>query len=300
MKMESKTIGRVPNRAAVGWKSPNSSISSNSSTSTSDEALVYTLPTRAVKAPSPTSKSFNQTISSGQQYFHTISHHQMPPKSSDQVEIQKSTSEKLQRETNCKKSPMLRRMKLALAEAEDKNRMNNFPSTNQNDSRMILVNNSTNKNPLFQSSSNESSTNPNSTISKSLNHNPWQNSTKKGTVEANEDFEFQGFPKPPPQFFPPPPSNASPSPSSPLVSPARETNNDLQDHHPIEIKRIPLKFKASSPKSPDYKNEKSCVLDELKQKQESGITGNGPIYKKNRSPMLRRMKLALAHIESDL
>jgi len=286
--MESKTVGRVPNRAAVGWKSPNSSISSNSSSSTSDESSAFsTLPTRSVKAPN--SKPTNQ-INSPQ--FHTIAHHQIPSKSQQFRSIE-STQQAVQSNNavNCKKSPMLRRMKLALAEAENKNRMNSFQTADQTDS-VIPVNQT-----ISQMSMNQC--NPNL---KNQNCSTWQNSTRKGTVKADEDFEFQGFPKPPPQFFPPPPTsiaNEVPVQSS-ISGPSISPNKEFLDHQPIEIKRIPLIFKAPSPKSPDYKNEKTCVLDELKQKQESGIgTGNGPIYKKNRSPMLRRMKLALAHIENE-
>jgi len=192
---------------------------------------------------------------------------------------------------------MLRRMKLALAEAENKNRMNSFQTADQTDS-VIPVNQTISQ--ISMNQSNPNLKNQNSTFEKSTNQSSWQNSTRKGTVKADEDFEFQGFPKPPPQFFPPPPTSIAneiqSSPSGPFISP----NKESLDHQPIEIKRIPLIFKAPSPKSPDYKNEKTCVLDELKQKQESGIgTGNGPIYKKNRSPMLRRMKLALAHIENE-
>ena len=200
---------------------------------------------------------------------------------------------------------MLRRMKLALAEAENKNRMNNFQPTDQTDS-VIPVNQT-----IHQMSMNQ--WHPNLKNQNSA----WQNSTRKGTVKADEDFEFQGFPKPPPQFFPPPPTSIANEVQSSLSGPFKSPNKESLDHQPIEIKRIPLIFKgknfyknfpsqrifkiylAPSPKSPDYKNEKTCVLDELKQKQELGITGNGPIYKKNRSPMLRRMKLALAHIENE-
>jgi len=194
---------------------------------------------------------------------------------------------------------MLRRMKLALAEAENKNRMNSFQTADQTDS-VIPVNQTISQ--ISMNQSNPNLKNQNSTFEKSTNQSSWQNSTRKGTVKADEDFEFQGFPKPPPQFFPPPPTsiaNEVPVQSS-ISGPSISPNKEFLDHQPIEIKRIPLIFKAPSPKSPDYKNEKTCVLDELKQKQESGIgTGNGPIYKKNRSPMLRRMKLALAHIENE-
>merc|ERR1719312_1722074 len=193
-------------------------------------------------------------------------------------------------------------MKLALAEAENKNRMDSFQPTNQNDS-MVPVNQTTSQNSMNQY--NQNLKHQTQTFDKSTNQSSWQNSTRKGTVKADEDFEFQGFPKPPPQFFPPPPTSSTnvtqsvqvqSSPTNSSISPTKE----FQDHQPVEIKRIPLIFKAPSPKSPDYKNEKTCVLDELKQKQELGIgTGNGPIYKKNRSPMLRRMKLALAHIENE-
>jgi len=285
--MESKTVGRVPNRAAVGWKSPNSSISSNSSSSTSDESSAFsTLPTRSVKAPN--SKPTNQM---NPPQFHTIAHHQIPSKS-QQFQSIESTQQAFQSNNagnlNCKKSPMLRRMKLALAEAENKNRMNSFQPTDQTDS-VIPVNQT-----ISQMSMNQCNPkNQNST---------WQNSTRKGTVKADEDFEFQGFPKPSPQFFPPPPKSIANEVQvqSSLSGSSIGPNKEFLDHQPIEIKRIPLIFKAPSPKSPDYKNEKTCVLDELKQKQELGIgTGNGPIYKKNRSPMLRRMKLALAHIENE-
>merc|ERR1719312_2289016 len=193
-------------------------------------------------------------------------------------------------------------MKLALAEAENKNQMNNFQPINQTDS-MIPVNQIISQNSMNQYSQFLKNQAP--TFEKSTNESSWQNSTRKGTMKADEDFEFQGFPKPPPEFFPPPPTSSTnvtqavqlqSSPPSSSISPTKE----FQDDQPVEIKRIPLIFKAPSPKSPDYKNEKTCVLDELKQKQESGIgIGNGPIYKKNRSPMLRRMKLALAHIENE-
>merc|ERR550519_1203464 len=142
-------------------------------------------------------------------------------------------------------------MKLALAEAENKNRMNSFQPTDQTDS-VIPVNQT-----IFQMSMNQRNPkNQNST---------WQNSTRKGTVKADEDFEFQGFPKPPPQFFPPPPTsitNEVPVQSSPsgLSGPSISPNKEFLDHQPIEIKRIPLIFKAPSPKSPDYKNEKNLCF----------------------------------------
>lgn len=295
--MESKTVGRVPNRAAVGWKSPNNSISSTSSSLSSDETPSFsTLPTKSVKAPSP-----KPTSGITQMHFHTISNHQSINKSNQFQQRENEVN------SNSKKSPMLRRMKLALAEAEMKNRMDSFQSTNQNDSSGIQV-----TKPIYQNSIKERSTtgsNSNITNNNLPNQNSWQNSTRKGTVKADEDFEFQGFPKPPPQFFPPPPpittqtvQNSLNRPSGSLESPPKQAQSEFQDYPSVEIKRIPLIFKAPSPKSPDYKNEKTSVLDELKQKQESGTgtgTGNGPIYKKNRSPMLRRMKLALAHIENE-
>ena len=303
--------------AAVGWKSPNSSISSTSSSLSLDETPSFsTLPTKSVKAPSP-----KPTNGITQMHFHTISNHQSINKSN---QFQKRENEV---NSNSKKSPMLRRMKLALAEAEMKNHMDSFQSTNQNDSSGIQV-----TKPIYQNSIKESSTtgsNSNITNNNLPNQNSWQNSTRKGTVKADEDFEFQGFPKPPPQFFPPPTpittqtvQNSLNRPSGSLESPPKQAQSEFQDYPSVEIKRIPLIFKgmfqfdqrnspithllinflAPSPKSPDYKNEKTSVLDELKQKQESGTgtgTGNGPIYKKNRSPMLRRMKLALAHIENE-
>jgi len=295
--MESKTVGRVPNRAAVGWKSPNNSISSTSSSLSSDETPSFsTLPTKSVKAPSP-----KPTSGITQMHFHTISNHQSINKSNQFQQRENEVN------SNSKKSPMLRRMKLALAEAEMKNHMDSFQSTNQNDSSGIQV-----TKPIYQNSIKERSTtgsNSNITNNNLPNQNSWQNSTRKGTVKADEDFEFQGFPKPPPQFFPPPTpittqtvQNSLNRPSGSLESPPKQAQSEFQDYPSVEIKRIPLIFKAPSPKSPDYKNEKTSVLDELKQKQESGTgtgTGNGPIYKKNRSPMLRRMKLALAHIENE-
>ena len=200
-------------------------------------------------------------------------------------------------------------MKLALAEAEEQSANQNTENSSYHSTVKFSAQNSTNQNSITDDSTNQ---------------NSWQNSTRKGTVKADEDFEFKGFPKPPPQFFPPPPTLTTQTASIPVNrtpgqtdSPPDGANLDLQDHPTVEIKRIPLVFKgmfsfrprkfskmisASSPKSPDYKNEKTCVLDELKQKQELGIgtgSGNGPIYKKNRSPMLRRMKLALAHIENE-
>ena len=129
---------------------------------------------------------------------------------------------------------MLRRMKLALAEAENKNRMNSFQPTDQTDS-VIPVNQT-----ISQMSMNQRNPkNQNST---------WQNSTRKGTVKADEDFEFQGFPKPSPQFFPPPPKSIAnevqvqSSLSDPCISP----NKEFLDHQPIEIKRIPLIFKGKN------------------------------------------------------
>lgn len=292
--MESKTVGRVPNRAAVGWKSPNNSISSTSSSSTSDEISTFssftTSPTKSVKAPTPKSSTFNH------QNFHTIANHKISNRQNEfQIDITQKTFQGVNNgNINCKKSPLLRRMKLALAEAEEQ-------STNQDTETFSY------HSPVKFSSLN--STNQNSITDDSTNQNSWQNSTRKGTVKADEDFEFKGFPKPPPHFFPPPPTLTTQtvpipvnSPPGQQDSPPKKVDIDFQDHPPVEIKRIPLIFKAPSPKSPDYKNEKTCVLDELKQKQELGIgtgSGNGPIYKKNRSPMLRRMKLALAHIENE-
>merc|ERR1719373_785181 len=135
-------------------------------------------------------------------------------------------------------------MKLALAEAENKNRMNSFQPTNQTDPMIpvsqTISQNLNNQTPTFEKSTNQSS---------------WRNSTRKGTVKADEDFEFQGFPKPPPQFFPSPPTilanetqavQVQSSPPSSSISPTKE----FQDHQPVEIKRIPLIFKALSPKSP--------------------------------------------------
>ena len=128
---------------------------------------------------------------------------------------------------------MLRRMKLALAEAENKNRMNSFQPTDQTDS-VIPVNQT-----ISQMSMNQCNPkNQNST---------WQNSTRKGTVKADEDFEFQGFPKPPPQFFPPPPKsivNEVPVQSS--LSGPISPNKEFLDHQPIEIKRIPMIFKGEN------------------------------------------------------
>ena len=143
---------------------------------------------------------------------------------------------------------MLRRMKLALAEAENKNRMNSFQPTNQTDS-MIPVNQTVSQNSMNQYSQYLKNQTP--TFDKSKNQSSWQNSTKKGTVKADEDFEFQGFPKPPSQFFPPPPTSSAnvtqtvqiqSSPPSSSISPTKE----FQDHQPVEIKRIPLIFKGTN------------------------------------------------------
>ena len=138
---------------------------------------------------------------------------------------------------------MLRRMKLALAEAENKNRMNSFQTADQTDS-VIPVNQTISQ--ISMNQSNPNLKNQNSTFEKSTNQSSWQNSTRKGTVKADEDFEFQGFPKPPPQFFPPPPTSIAneiqSSPSGPFISP----NKESLDHQPIEIKRIPLIFKGKN------------------------------------------------------
>jgi hypothetical protein len=269
--MESKTVGRVPNRAAVGWKSPNNSISSNSSSSTSDEASTFsTLPNlKSVKSPS--TKPMNNPIQMNhQQNFHTIAHHQVSKNS--QFHIIEPTQQKFQKDNDvnvsCKKSPMLRRMKLALAEAENKNQMHSFKSTNQNDSStvekaryQIPVNHasfntdlkktnstiqvSTNHKSTNHMSNNERSTNEKSTNEKSTYQNSWQNSTKKGTVKADEDFEFQGFPKPPPQFFPPPPNlNSNISQTVPVQITTSGPSLNTTNNAPIEIKRIPLVFKG--------------------------------------------------------
>jgi hypothetical protein len=258
--MESKTVGRVPNRAAVGWKSPNNSISSNSSSSTSDEASTFsTLPNlKSVKSPS--TKPMNNPIQMNhQQNFHTIAHHQVSKNS--QFHIIEPTQQKFQKDNDvnvsCKKSPMLRRMKLALAEAENKNQMHSFKSTNQNDSSTLekaryqnpvnhplnhasFNTNLKNTNSIVQISTNEKSTNEKSTY-----QNSWQNSTKKGTVKADEDFEFQGFPKPPPQFFPPPPNlNSNISQTVPVQITTSGPSLNTTNNAPIEIKRIPLVFKG--------------------------------------------------------
>ena len=154
----------------------------------------------------------------------------------------------LSRSIQTTKSPMLRRMKLALAEAENKNRMNSFQTTNQTDS-MIEVNQTISQNSMNQY--NQYLKNQTPTFDKSKNQSSWQNSTRKGTVKADEDFEFQGFPKPPPQFFPPPPTSSAnvtqtvqvqSSLSSSSISPTKE----FQDHQPVEIKRIPLIFKGTN------------------------------------------------------
>ena len=135
---------------------------------------------------------------------------------------------------------MLRRMKLALAEAENKTRMNSFQPTNHAES-MIPVNQTISQNLKNQTS----------TFDEPTNQSSWQNSTRKGTVKADEDFEFQGFPKPPPQFFPPPPTSSTnvtqsvqvqSSPTNSSISPTKE----FQDHQPVEIKRIPLIFKGTN------------------------------------------------------
>ena len=162
---------------------------------------------------------------------------------------------------------MLRRMKIALAEAESKNQIHSFQATDQNHSLMTP--------PTHQNSMNHNDVNfknLNSTFEKSKTQNSWQNSSKKGTVKADEDFEFQGFPKPPPQFFPPPPPSLSnttqtvhehSSPSGPSISP----NKEYQDHQPIEIKRIPLIFKGSYfhprklPTYADHKNPFSAIAN---------------------------------------
>ena len=129
---------------------------------------------------------------------------------------------------------MLRRMKIALAEAENKNLMNSFQPTDQTDS-VIPVNQT-----ISQMSMNQS--NPNLKDQNST----WQNSTRKGTVKADEDFEFQGFPKPPPQFFPPPPTSIANEIQSSLSGPSISPNKESLDHQPIEIKRIPLIFKGKN------------------------------------------------------
>ena len=129
---------------------------------------------------------------------------------------------------------MLRRMKLALAEAENTNRMNSFQPADQTDSA-IPVNQT-----ISQMSMNQS--NPNLKDQNST----WQNSTRKGTVKADEDFEFQGFPKPPPQFFPPPPTSIANEIQSSLSGPSISPNKESLDHQPIEIKRIPLIFKGKN------------------------------------------------------
>ena len=140
---------------------------------------------------------------------------------------------------------MLRRMKLALAEAENKNRMNSFQTADQTDS-VIPVNQTISQ--ISMNQSNPNLKNQNSTFEKSTNQSSWQNSTRKGTVKADEDFEFQGFPKPPPQFFPPPPTsiaNEVPVQSS-ISGPSISPNKEFLDHQPIEIKRIPLIFKGKN------------------------------------------------------
>ena len=125
---------------------------------------------------------------------------------------------------------MLRRMKIALAEAESKNQIHSFQATDQNHSLMTP--------PTHQNSMNHNDVNfknPNSTFEKSKTQNSWQNSTRKGTVKADEDFEFQGFPNTTRTV------HEHSSPSGPTISP----NKEYQDHQPIEIKRIPLIFKGS-------------------------------------------------------
>ena len=128
-------------------------------------------------------------------------------------------------------SPLLRRMKLALAEAEEQ-------SANQN-----TENSSYHGTVKFSAQ--------NSITDVSTNHNSWQNSTRKGTVKADEDFEFQGFPEPPTEFFPPPPTLTTQTVPTPVNRPPGQTdsrpkvvNLDFQDHPTVEIKRIPLVFKG--------------------------------------------------------
>ena len=143
---------------------------------------------------------------------------------------------------------MLRRMKLALVEAENKNRMNSFQPTNQTDS-MVPLNQTISQNSMNQYS--QYLKNQTSTYDKSTNQSSWQNSTRKGTVKADEDFEFQGFPKPPPQFFPPPPTSPTNETQaiqvqSSLSSSSITQTKEFSDHQPVEIKRIPLIFKGTN------------------------------------------------------
>ena len=134
------------------------------------------------------------------------------------------------------KSPLLRRMKLALAEAEEQSANQNTENSSYHSTVQFSALNSVNQN---------------SVAGDSTNQNSWQNSTRKGTVKADEDFEFKGFPKPPPHFFPPPPTLTTqtvPIPVNRLPgqqdSPPKVANIDFQDHPTVEIKRIPLIFKG--------------------------------------------------------
>ena len=126
--------------------------------------------------------------------------------------------------------------------------MNNFQQINQTDS-MIPVNQIISQNSMNQYSQFLKNQAP--TFEKSTNQSSWQNSTRKGTVKADEDFEFQGFPKPPPEFFPPPPTSPASETQavqvqSSLPSSSISPTKQFQDHQPVEIKRIPLIFKGTN------------------------------------------------------